>query len=54
MQLVRFRGTIMSDTGSDEIRVVLDELDDELAMVLAALAHTKRLQIVRSMLDEPQ
>jgi DNA gyrase inhibitor GyrI/DNA-binding transcriptional ArsR family regulator len=45
---------LMSDKGSDEIRMVLDELDDELAMVVAAFAHTKRLQIVRSMLDEPR
>jgi DNA-binding HxlR family transcriptional regulator/DNA gyrase inhibitor GyrI len=44
----------MTDTYPDEFRVVLDELDEELATVLASLAHTKRLHIVRSMLDEPR
>ncbi|UCE09143.1 MAG: GyrI-like domain-containing protein [Candidatus Thorarchaeota archaeon] len=44
----------MSGTGSDDIRVILDELTEELATVLASLAHAKRLQIARAMLDEPR
>lgn len=51
---VIFDGVIMSGTGSDDIRVILDELTEELATVLASLAHAKRLQIARAMLDEPR
>ncbi|MHA1962191.1 MAG: GyrI-like domain-containing protein [Candidatus Thorarchaeota archaeon] len=43
----------MSGIASDEIRAILDEMDNELAMVLASLGHTKRLQIARAMLDDP-